>query len=156
LARSIRRIIVARNSSRIFGWVLTLLGLTPIIVALLAAWTSGVSFLDLSALYDFLWANPFSIGFGIEFELIYIIVAGTVATILGVFLLARKREEIEELTVVTDDLTVTLECTVCKYRWKEYFSKTQLNSMGFPQNRTISRRKCDICGRFTRPKITSI
>ncbi len=156
MARSMRRIIVARNSSRIFGWVLTLLGLTPIIVALLAAWTSGVSFLDLSALYDFLWANPFSIGFGIEFKLLYIIVAGAVATIVGIFLLARKREEIEELTVVTDDLNVTLECTVCKYQWKEHFSKTQLKSMGFPQNRTISRRKCDICGRFTRPKITSI
>lgn len=151
-----RRIIVARNFSRIFGWVLTLLGLTPIIVVLLTAWTSGISFLDLSALYEFLWTNRFHIGFGIGFELIYVVIAGAVTVLLGVFLLARKTEEIEELTVMTDDLTVTLECTVCKHRWKEHFSKTQLKSMGFPQNRTISRRQCSVCGRFTRPKITSI
>ena len=156
MPRSIRKIRVAQNSSHIFGLVLTLLGLTPIVVVLLNAWTSGVSFLDLSALYDFLWANRFYIGSGIGFELIYVIIAGAVTTFLGVFLLARKREEIEELTVITEDLEVTVECTVCKHRWKEPFSKTQLKSMGFPQNRTISRRKCVVCGRFTRPKIASI
>ena len=156
MSRSMRRIIVARNPSRILGWVLTLLGLTPIIVVLLTAWTSGVSFLDLSALYEFLWTNRFYIGFGIGFELIYVVIAGTVAILLGVFLLARKTQEIEELTVITDDLAITLECTVCKHQWKEHFSKTQLKSMGFPQNRTISRRQCSVCGRFTRPKITSL
>ena len=156
MPRSMRRIIVARNSSRILGWVLTLLGLIPIIVVLLTAWTSGVSFLDLSALFEFLWINRFYIGFGIGFELIYVVIAGAVTTFLGFFLLARKREEIEELTVITEDLEVTVECTVCKHRWKEPFSKTQLKSMGFPQNRTISRRKCVVCGRFTRPKIASI
>ncbi len=156
MSRSMRRIIVAQNPSRILGWVLTFLGLTPIIVILLTAWTSGVSFLDLSALYEFLWANRLSIGFGIGFELIYVVIAGTATVIIGVFLLARKTREIEELTVITDDLAVTLECTVCKHRWKEHFSKTQLKSMGFPQNRTISRRQCSVCGRFTRPKITSI
>ena len=156
MPRSIRKIRVAQNSSHIFGLVLTLLGLTPIIVVLLNAWTSGVSFLDLSALYDFLWANRFYIGSGIGFELIYVIIAGTVTIILGVLLLARKTEQIEELTVITEDLTVTVECTVCKNRWKEHFSKKQLQSMGFPQNRTISRRKCLVCGRFTRPKIISM
>ena len=156
MPRSIRRIRVAQNSSHIFGLVLTLLGLTPIIVVLLNAWTSGVSFLDLSALYDFLWANRFNMGFGIGFELVYVIIAGIVTILIGVLLLARKTEQIEELTVITEDLTVTLECTVCKNRWKEHFSKKQLQSMGFPQNRTISRRKCLVCGRFTRPKIISI
>ena len=147
---------VARNSSHIFGWVLTLLGLTPIIVVLLNAWTSGVSFLDLSALYGFLWANQFYIGAGIGFELIYLVIAGTVIAILGVSLLARKTGHIEKVTVITDDLTVTLECTVCRHRWKEHFSKTQLQAMGFPQNRTISRRRCQACRKFTRPKITGI
>ena len=156
MPRSVRRIIVARNSSHIFGLVLSLLGVTPIIVVLLNAWTSGVSLLDLSALHEFLWTNRFNIGFGIGFELIYVIIAGTVTVLLGVILLARKTEEIEELTVITEDLTVTIECTVCKNRWKEHFPKKQLQSMGFPQNRTISRRKCRVCGRFTRPKIISI
>lgn len=156
MPRSVRQIIVARNSGRILGWALTFLGLTPIIVVLLNAWTSGISLLDLSALYEYLWAKRFSIGFGIEFELIYLIIAGTVAILVGVLLLARRTEHVEELTVVTEDLTVTLECTVCKNRWKEEFSKTHLQSMGFPQNRTISRRKCLACGKFTRPKIVSM
>lgn len=156
MPRSTRQVMVARNSSQILGLVLTVLGLTPIIAVLLNAWTSGISFLDLSALYGFLWTNRFYIGFGIGFELIYVVIAGTVAILLGVFLLARKTQEIEELTVITDDLAITLECTVCKHRWKEHFSKTQLKSMGFPQNRTISRRQCSVCGRFTRPKITSL
>ena len=150
-----RKTIVVKNW-RIFGMVLILLGLTPIIVVLSTAWASGVSFLDLSALYDFLWTNRFYIGFGIGFELVYIIITGAVVTLLGVFLLTPKTERVEEVTVVTEDLTVTLGCTTCGHQWKEHFSKTQLQSMGFPQNRTISRRKCPVCGKFTRPKIKRI
>ena len=151
-----RKIMVARNSSQILGLVLTVLGLTPIIVVLLNAWASGVSFLDLSALYGFLWTNRFYIGFGIGFELIYVVIVGTVIIVSGLALLARRTRQIEEVTVVTDDLTVTLECTVCSHRWKEHFSETQLQAMGFPQNRTISRRRCQACRKFTRPKIIGI
>lgn len=147
---------VARNSNQILGLVLTVLGLTPIIVVLLNAWVSGVSFLDLSALYGFLWTNRFYIGFGIGFELIYVVIVGTVVIISGLALLARRTRQIEEVTVVTDDLTVTLECTVCRHRWKEHFSEAQLQAMGFPQNRTISRRRCQACRKFTRPKIIGI
>ena len=156
MPRSMRKIMVARNSSQILGLVLTVLGLTPIIVVLLNAWASGVSFLDLSALYGFLWTNRFYIGFGIGFELIYAVIVGTVIIISGLALLARRTRQIEEVTVVTDDLTVTLECTVCRNRWKEHFSEAQLQAMGFPQNRTISRRRCQACRKFTRPKIIGI
>lgn len=147
---------VARNSNQILGLVLTVLGLTPIIVVLLNAWTSGVSFLNLSDLYGFLWANRFYIGFGIGFELIYVVIVGTVLIISGLALLAYGTRQIEEVTVVTDDLTVTLECTVCRHRWKEHFSEAQLQAMGFPQNRRISRRRCETCRKFTRPKIIGI
>jgi hypothetical protein len=147
---------VAQNPRQILGLVLTVLGLTPIIIVLLNAWTSGISFLDLSALYGFLWANRFYIGFGIGFELIYLFIIGTVVIISGLALLARRTKQIQEVTVVTDDLAVTLECTVCKHRWKEHFSETQLQAMGFPQNRTISRRRCQACRKFTRPKIMGI
>ena len=147
---------VARNPNQILGLVLTVLGLTPIIVVLLNAWTSGVSLLNLSALYEFLWINRFYIGFGIGFELIYLVIVGTVIIITGLALLARRTRQIEEVTVVTDDLTVTLECTVCRHRWKEHFSEAQLQAMGFPQNRTISRRRCQACRKFTRPKIIRI
>ncbi len=147
---------VARNSNQILGWVLTVLGLTPIIVVLLNAWTSGVSFLDLSALYGFLWSNWFYIGFGIGFELIYVVIVSSIITISGLAFLARKGRQVEEVTMITDDLTVTLECAVCRNRWKEHFSEAQLQAMGFPQNRTISRRRCQACRKFTRPKIIGI
>jgi len=151
-----RKIIFVRTPSRIFGLILTLLGLAPIIIALSNAWVSGVSFLNLSVLYEFLWVNYFDVGFGIKFELFYLVIAGVAAIILGVFLLARKTEHIEEMTVIAEDLTVTLKCTNCSHEWKEEFSKAQLQAMGFPQNRTISRRRCPSCRRFTRPKITQI
>ncbi|MDH5782756.1 MAG: hypothetical protein OEZ35_03720 [Candidatus Bathyarchaeota archaeon] len=156
MPRSTRQVMVARNSSQILGLVLTVLGLTPIIAVLLNAWTSGISFLDLSALYGFLWTNRFYIGFGIGFELIYLVILGTIIIILGLALSARRTRQIQEVTVVTDDLTVTLECTVCKHRWKEHFSEAQLQAMGFPQNRTISRRRCEGCRKFTRPKIIGV
>jgi len=156
LPRSIRKVMVAQNSSQILGLVLTVLGLAPIIAVLLSAWTSGISFLDLSALYGFLWTDRFYIGFGIGFELIYLVILGSIIIISGLALLARRTRQIQEVTVVTDDLTVTLECTVCKNRWKEHFSEAQLQAMGFPQNRRISRRRCEACRKFTRPKIIGV
>jgi len=152
----VRKITVTRNSGHIFGLVLTLLGLTPIIVVLSNAWASGVPFLDFSALNGFLWTNRFNIGFGIGFEFIYLTIAGAVMIFLGVFFLSRKTERIEEVSVITEDVAVTLECTNCGYQWDEHFLKTQLQFMGFPQNRLVSRRKCLVCGKFTRPKIISI
>ena len=156
LSKSVRKITVVQNSSHILGLILTLLGLTPIIAVLSNAWASGVSFLDLSALNGFLWNSRFNVGFGIGFEFIYLIIAGAVMILLGVYLLARETERVEEVTVITEDVIATLECTNCRYQWTEYFPKTQLESMGFPRNRTISRRKCLACGRFTRPKIMRI
>jgi hypothetical protein len=151
-----QKITITRNPGRIIGLILTILGLTPIIIALSNAWASGISFLNLTDLYEFLWANRFNAGFGIQFALIYLFIAGMGIIILGVFMIARKTEHIEEVTVVAEDLTVTLKCTNCSYRWKEEFSKAQLNAMGFPQNRTISRRRCPDCRIFTRPKIIQI
>jgi len=156
LPRSLQKVMVEHNSSQIIGLILTILGLAPIIAILLNAWTSGISFLDLSALYGFLWTNRFNIGFGIGFELIYLVILGTVIIISGLALLARRTRQIQEVTVVTDDLTVTVECTVCKHRWTEHFSEAQLQAMGFPQNRTISRRRCEACRKFTRPKIVGV
>lgn len=147
---------VSRNSNQVLGLVLTVLGLAPIVIVLLNAWTSGVSFLDLSAFFGFLWTNKFYIGFGIGFELIYLVIVGAVVIISGLALLARGTGQIEEVTVVTDDLKVTLECTVCRHRWNEHFSQAQLKAMGFPQNRTISRRRCQACRKFTRPRIIGI
>lgn len=156
MPRSIRKVMIARNSSQILGLVLTFLGLAPIIVVVVNAWTSGISLLDLSALYDFLWTGTFNTGLGLKFELIYVVIMGTIIIISGLVLLARRARQVEEVTVVSDELTVALECTVCKHRWEEDFSEAQLQAMGFPQNRRISRRRCEACRKFTRPKIIGI
>lgn len=50
-------------------------------------------------------------------------------------------------------VNVLVECSVCKSRWQEQLTKAQLESMEFPKSRTLSRRKCPNCGKFTRPKI---
>ena len=153
LSRSVRKTMIVQNPTRISGLILTFVGLAFIIAVLSNAWASGVSFLDLPMFNEFLWTTGFNIGFGIQFKLVYLVIAGAITILLGVSLLARRTERIEEVTIITDDVTTTLECTVCGYRWNEIFSETQLDSMGYPRNRTISRRKCVVCGRFTRPKI---
>jgi hypothetical protein len=48
---------------------------------------------------------------------------------------------------------VLVECSVCKSRWQEMLTKDQLESMDFPKSRTLGRRKCPDCAKFTRPKI---
>jgi hypothetical protein len=145
-----------RKSGRIIGIILILLGLAPIIISLLNAWISGISLLNLSVLYEFLWTNYFDVGFGIRFELFYLVIAGVAVIIIGVFLMARETEQVEETVIRVDDMGVTLKCTNCSFEWKERFSKAQLQAMGFPQNRRISRRRCPGCRKFTRPKITEI
>lgn len=151
-----QEIVVRKHSNRALCGVLTLAGLTPVVVVLLNAWVSGVSLLDLSELHRFLWTNRFYLGFGFGFELFYLVIAGIIAAFSGVSLLARKTPHIERRIVVADDVAVTLKCANCGSRWTEYLPKTQLKLMGFPRNRMISRRRCHECGRFTRPRIVGL
>ncbi|MFQ6081410.1 MAG: hypothetical protein ACE5OW_07075 [Candidatus Bathyarchaeia archaeon] len=51
------------------------------------------------------------------------------------------------------EVTVLLECPLCEHQWKELMTKAQLRSMGFPEARTLPRRRCPNCGKFIRPKI---
>ena len=51
------------------------------------------------------------------------------------------------------EVTVLLECPFCEHQWRELMSRAQLRSMGFPEARTLSRRRCSNCGRFIRPRI---
>jgi hypothetical protein len=51
------------------------------------------------------------------------------------------------------EVTASLECPFCGHRWQELTTKAHLRSMGFPEARTLPRRRCPSCGRFIRPKI---
>jgi hypothetical protein len=81
----------------------------------------------------------------------YYLIIGAVLLGTGSAILVLRREKV----AVTEGLTVVLECPLCKYHWQEAMSKSQLQAMGYPSVRTLSRRKCANCAKFIRPKITS-
>jgi hypothetical protein len=86
---------------------------------------------------------------GIGLTLGYYIIIGVVLLGTGSAILLLRREKV----AVTEGVTVVLECPLCKNQWRETMSKSQLKAMGYPEVRTLSRRKCAKCAKFMRPKI---
>ena len=86
-----------------------------------------------------------------ELKLIHYTLLGVVLLIVGVAILIARREKIR----VVEEVSVLLECPQCKNQWREPMSKAHLKSMGYPQVRTLSRRKCSKCAKFIRPKIVT-
>ena len=91
--------------------------------------------------------------FGIRTGLkpIYSTLLGVVFLVVGSAILVARRERV----TVTEEVTVLLECPHCKNQWRESMSKTHLESIGYPQVRTLSRHKCSKCAKFIRPKIVA-
>jgi hypothetical protein len=79
----------------------------------------------------------------------YYLIIGVVLLGTGSAILLLRREKV----AVTEGLTVVLECPLCKHHWQEAMSKSQLHAMGYPEVRSLSRRKCAKCAKFIRPKI---
>jgi len=88
---------------------------------------------------------------GIEVKLMYYAIFGIPLLIVGGAILIARREKV----TVTEETTVLLECPQCKNQWRESMSKTHLDSMGYPNVKTLSRRKCSKCAKFIRPKIVT-
>ena len=82
---------------------------------------------------------------------IHYTVLGVVLLIAGGTILIVRREKIR----VVEEVSVLLECPYCKNQWREPMSQAHLKSMGYPQVRTLSRRKCSKCAKFIRPKIVT-
>jgi len=89
--------------------------------------------------------------FGIGLKLVHYSIVGVILLLVGGGILVARRERIQ----VVEEVTALLECPRCKNQWKEPLGKEQLKSMGYPQVRTLSRRKCSNCGKFVRPKIVT-
>jgi len=87
----------------------------------------------------------------IGLKLIHYTVLGVVLLIAGGTILIVRREKIR----VVEEVSVLLECPYCKNQWREPMSQEHLKSMGYPQVRTLSRRKCSKCAKFIRPKIVT-
>jgi hypothetical protein len=130
------------------GLSLCIIGMIVLLVVVWKWWDAGVfaSSDVLSALSASLTDPSFALGLTLG----YYIIIGVVLLGIGSAILLLRREKV----AVTEGLTVVLECPLCKYHWQESMSKSQLKAMGYPEVRTLSRRKCAKCAKFIRPKIT--
>jgi hypothetical protein len=81
--------------------------------------------------------------------LVHYIIIGAVLISAGSAILLLRREKV----AVIEGMTVVLKCPFCKNQWQESMSKSQLKAMGYPEVRTLSRRKCGKCAKFIRPRI---
>ena len=89
------------------------------------------------------------LGFGLGINLLHGTVLGIVCLVAGSVILVLRREKV----TVTEEVTTLLECPLCKHQWNEAMSKTHLDSIGYPNVRTLSRHRCPKCAKFIRPKI---
>jgi hypothetical protein len=122
------------------GLALCIIGIILLLVVVWKWWDAGV----------FSSPNEYAdISLGVGLRIFHYIVLGFVLIGVGLTILLLRREKV----AVTEGLAVTLECPLCKNQWQETISKSNLQAMGYPEARTLSRRKCARCGKFIRPKI---
>jgi len=129
------------------GLSLCIIGIILLLVVVWKWWDAGV-FASPDVL-SALSASLTDASLGLGLALGYYIIIGVVLLGIGSAILLLRREKV----AVTEGVTVVLECPLCKNQWRETMSKSQLKAMGYPEVRTLSRRKCAKCAKFIRPKI---
>ncbi|MDH5782105.1 MAG: hypothetical protein OEZ35_00345 [Candidatus Bathyarchaeota archaeon] len=149
-----RMIILKKKTGYALGLLLCIIGIAILLVVLWNLYQAK-ALTSLSAVSEQLLEGGFSI-LGTEIEivglkLIHYTVSGIVLLVLGGVILIARKERIP----VVEEVNVLLECPHCNNRWQEPMSRTHLESMGYPQVRTLSRHKCPKCGKFIRPKIVA-
>jgi len=145
--------ILKKKSGYALGVILCIIGVIMLLVLVWKWWDTGVFTSEdvLSALSASFWEPYDDIALGIGLKLIHYTVLGVALLIAGGTILIVRREKIP----VVEEVSVLLECPYCKNQWQESMSKAHLESMGYPQVRTLSRRKCSKCAKFVRPKIVT-
>ena len=149
-----RMIILKKKMGYALGLLLCIIGIAILLVVLWNLYQAQ-ALTSLSAVSEQLLEEGFSV-FGTEIEivglkLIHYTVSGVVLLVVGGVILTARRERIP----VVEEANVLLECPYCNNQWRESMSRTHLESMGYPQVRTLSRHKCPKCGKFIRPKIVA-
>ena len=89
------------------------------------------------------------LGLGLGINILHGTVLGIVCLVAGSVILVLRREKV----TVTEEVTTLLECPLCKHQWNEAMSKAHLQSIGYPNVRSLSRHRCPKCAKFIRPKI---
>jgi hypothetical protein len=139
--------ILRKKTGYALGVLFCIIGVLLLALVLWKLWNAEV-FLQpdiLLALTEQLEVSPFGLGL----QLLHYTFIGFILLVVGAGILVARREKIQ----VVEEVTVLLECPRCKKQWEEPLGKEQLKSMGYPQVKTLSRRKCPSCGKFIRPKI---
>jgi hypothetical protein len=146
--------ILKKKTGYALGLALCIIG---IIILLIVLWNlyQEKALTSLSAFSKQLSEGEIAV-FGIEIKLIglkliHYTLLGVILFVVGVAILVVRREKV----TVVEEVSVLLECPYCKNQWREATSKPQLESMGYPKVRTLSRRKCPKCAKFIRPKIVA-
>ena len=129
------------------GLSLCIIGIILLLVVVWKWWDAGVFTSPdvLSALSASFTGLPLWLGLALG----YYVITGVVLLGIGSAILVLRREKV----AVTEGVSVVLECPFCKNRWRESMSKSHLKAMGYPEVRSLSRRKCAKCAKFMRPKI---
>lgn len=145
--------ILKKKSGYALGVILCIIGLILLLIVVWKAWQEGIfsSVESLSDFPSFLWETPFIVDVGIGLRLVHYTLFGFILLIAGGVILVVRREKVR----VVEEVTALLECPLCKNQWREPLAKAQLKSMGYPEVRTLTRRRCSNCGKFIRPKIVT-
>lgn len=90
-------------------------------------------------------------GLGLGLTLLPYTILGAVFLVVGSVILVLRQEKV----TVTEEVTTVLECPLCKHQWQEAMSKAHLDSIGYPNVKSLSRHRCPKCAKFIRPKIAA-
>jgi hypothetical protein len=149
----LRFTVLKKKSYYALGVTLAIIGIIIMFIVIWRWWDSGVfSNPNIpSALIESFWDSDQVLGLGLGLSLLPYTLIGIACLVIGSVVLVLRREKV----TVTEEVTTLLECPLCKHQWNESMSQTYLESIGYPNVRTLSRHRCPKCSKFIRPKIVT-
>jgi hypothetical protein len=145
--------ILKRKSYYALGLTIAILGFILLLVVVWRWWDMGVfsSSNIISAINSSFGTEDPVLGLGMGLTLFPYTILSIAFIVVGSVILVLRKEKV----TVTEEVTVLLECPICKHQWQESMSQTYLESIGYPTVRTLSRHRCPKCAKFIRPKIAA-
>lgn len=150
------RSVMKNRGGYVLGVLILLSGLLGLFGSILIAYLDSVGYWGYPTdFFSAFFADRGSeqIGFGFQgLQLFHYFVGGVTFSVFGGILVAANRGVIR----LVEEATVILKCKKCKSQWHESMSKKSLQSMNYPQVKSIARRKCPNCAKFVRPRIVQV
>lgn len=141
--------VLRKKSYYALGVALAIFGVLMLLIIVWRWWGNGVfSETDIISAIKSSFDTDL-LGFGLGINLLHGTILGLGCLVAGLVILVLRREKV----TVTEEITTLLECPLCKHQWQEAMSKAYLQSIGYPNVRSLSRHRCPKCAKFIRPKI---